>query len=298
MDLRQLRYFAATVRTGSISAAARNCGVSQPSLSQQIKTLEEDLGEPLLIRQSRGTSITEAGKILMQYAERLLAEEQELRLHFDTRSTLQSGKLSFGIIPTMAPYLLPRILGPFRQLYPAIDISVREAQTHHLIDMVASGDLEFAILSDIDSNSQLKLNLELQVLFQEPLVLATPSSHQFAKPSAEIAPQDVDATELIHLQDGHCLTDQTLTACKLSSLDSSLQCDQLETALAMVNSGLGIAIVPQLATYHTTWPSVIFKEFTSPAPKREIILMTRHKAKLAPPAQALASSLTTALGKK
>lgn len=298
MDLRQLRYFTACVQTGSISAAARQCKISQPSLSQQIKVLEEDLGEPLLIRQTRGVVPTAAGKVLHTHAERLLREEELLRAQFSQRGALQSGSLTFGIIPTIAPYLLPRILGPFRQLYPSIKIAVQEEQTAALIDRVGMGDLEFAILSDIPADGQERGSLELLQLFTEPLVVAMPAAHDLALGSATISTGDINAGELIHLRDGHCLTEQTLHACQLTTLNPDLRCDQLETALAMVRSGLGIAIVPAFAVKGIDDPTIVFKKFNAEQPQRAINLMTRQNTSVAPPAQALINSLVDAFSRQ
>ena len=297
MDLRQLRYFSAAVKMGSISAAARECGISQPSLSQQVKILEDDLGEILLIRQARGVAPTEAGKVLMMHTSRLLAEEKDLRAQFDSRSALQAGQLKFGIIPTMAPYLLPKILGPFRQLYPGITVSVTEARTGDLIECLSAGSIEFAILSDIDDPSRQTHNLETQTLFKEKLVLAVHADHSLASRESEVTPQELPVSELIHLQDGHCLSRQTLTACRLTSAQSALRCDQLDTALAMVNSGLGIAVVPSLATQHGSWKNVRFVSFSGPQPERDILIMTRKQTQLAAPAEALAQSLRMALNR-
>lgn len=298
MDLRQLRYFTACVQTGSISAAARQCKISQPSLSQQIKVLEEDLGEALLIRQTRGVVPTAAGKLLHTHAERLLREEEMLRAQFSQRSNLQSGSLTFGIIPTIAPYLLPRILGPFRQLYPSIKIAVQENQTAELIDSVAKGELEFAILSDVAPEAQNRSGLEIMSLFREELVLAAPSSHDLALASAKIEPSTIPVDELIHLRDGHCLTEQTLQACSLTQLNPDLRCDQLETALAMVRSGLGIAIVPAFAVRNIEDNAIVFRSFTSEQPQRAINLMTRSGSAIAPPAQALIDSLALAFARQ
>ncbi len=285
VELRQLEYFAAIVKEGSLTAAARRCRIAQPSLSQQLRALEEELGETLVHRKSRGVEPTPAGRILLGHAERVLAEVRQLRERFEERRETQQGRLVFGMIPTIAPYLLPRLLGPFREAFPRVDVQVREARTAGLIQQLVDGEIEFAILSDVTPQDRKKWSLHVRELFREPLLLAAPASHELAKAKPAPRPQDLTADGLIHLKDGHCLTDRTLKVCRLKRLDPRMECDQLETAIAMAAAGIGVAVVPELAVRSRTWPGVVFRNFGEPAPERTIGLMKRRAAPLSRPAK-------------
>ncbi|MES2923439.1 MAG: LysR substrate-binding domain-containing protein [Verrucomicrobiota bacterium] len=287
MDLRQLEYFTAIAKEGSLTAAAKRCRIAQPSLSQQLRALEDELGEALVHRKPRGVETTAAGRILLEHAERVLEEARLLRERFAQRRNSQEGAVNFGMIPTIAPYLLPRLLGPFREAFPKIDVQVREARTSGLIQQVVDGSIEFAILSDVTPQEQKKWSLHVRELFREPLLLAVPLSHPFANGSQAPKPEQLQAESLIHLRDGHCLTDRTLEVCRLDRLDPGLECDQLETALAMVAAGLGIAVVPELAVRTRPLPGLAFCHFHDPAPERTISLMKRRAIPLSKAADEL-----------
>lgn len=287
MDLRQLEYFTVIAKEGSITAAAKRCRVAQPSISQQLQALEEELGEPLFHRKPRGVEPTAAGKILLEHAERVLHEARKLRERFDRRRMTQEGQVIFGMIPTIAPYLLPRLLGPFREAFPRVDVQIREAKTKGLIQQVVDGSIEFAILSDVTAQDQKKWSLHVRELFREPLLLAVPENHPIALAADDPTPGQLKSECLIHLREGHCLTDKILQVCQLAKLDPRMECDQLETALAMVAAGMGIAIVPELAIRSRTVPGTRLRRFANPAPERTISLMKRRAAPLSKAAEEL-----------
>jgi LysR family hydrogen peroxide-inducible transcriptional activator len=293
MDLRQLEYFTAIVREGSLTAAAKRCRIAQPSLSQQLRALEDELGETLVHRKPRGVEATAAGRILLEHAERVLLEARLLRERFAQRRESQEGSVVFGMIPTIAPYLLPRLLGPFREAFPKIDVQVREARTSGLIQGVVDGLIEFAILSDVTPQDQKRWSLHVKELFREPLLLAVPLSHPLARETHAPKPDQLLPETLIHLRDGHCLTDRTLKVCRLDRLDPRLECDQLETALAMVEAGMGISIVPELAARSRPLPGVAICRFAEPVPERTISLMKRRGAPLSSAATELIRLVTT-----
>jgi len=291
MDLRQLEYFTTIIREGSLTAAAKVCRIAQPSLSQQLKALEEELGEPLVHRRPRGVEPTSAGLILMEHAGRLLDEARKLRERFEKRRETQEGKITFGIIPTIAPYLLPKLLKPFRDVYPKVDLQIQEARTAELIQQIVDGTIEFAVLSDVSPQDLKKWSLHVKELFREPLQLALPAGHPLARAKAAPRPDQLTAQDLIHLKDGHCLTDRTLKVCRLKRLDSRLECDQLGTALAMVGSGMGFAVVPEFAARLRSDPSVAFRRFANPVPERTISLLKRRAIPLSKPAKELVNLL-------
>ena len=293
VDLKQLRYFVETVEAGTMSAAAKRCKVSQPAMSLAISELEKRLGEQLLMRGRRGVVPTEAGRILLHHSERLFTEEASLREQFEERSELRSGKVAFGMIPTLAPYLLPLLLGEFRSRYPGIEIEVGENRTPDLISRIADGEIEFAILSDVTKDDLRRYGLQSRLLFEEPLLLALPVRHQWAHRDRNPKPSELTTEELIHLSDGHCLRDQTLKACQLQQSKEGLQCDQLETALAMVAANLGMAVIPKLAVRNSLPDKIIIRSFKKPVPTRKIFLLKKKGAKLSKPADQLAGILVS-----
>lgn len=276
MELRQLELLRCILEEGSLTAAAKRCHLSQPALSQQIQALEAELGEPLLLRKPRGVEPTPAGSLLMNHALRILEETARAKDAFAGRRDLQSGRVAFGIIPTIAPYLLPNLLGPFRKRFPGIDLAVTEARTVDLITQLVAGGIEFAILSDVAEADRKRWSLHLRELFREPLLLAAPPDHPLITRKAPPKPSDLDPAELIHLQGGHCLADRTLRVCKIRDPNPGLRCDQLSTAMAMVAAGLGVTVVPKLAGRDPGDRSMVFRPFAGEGLHRTISLMKRR----------------------
>lgn len=293
VDLKQLRYFTETVETGTMSAAATRCKVSQPAISLAINELEKRLGEQLLMRGRRGVMPTNAGRILLHHTEKIFIEEAKLRNQFDDLNELRSGKVTFGLIPTLAPYLLPLLLREFRGRHPGIEIEVSENRTPDLIRRISDGEIEFAVLSDVTTEDQRRFDLQTKLLFKEPLLLALPVRHELALRKKDPEPSELQAKDLIQLSDGHCLRDQTLQACQLKQSKQGLQCDQLETALAMVSANLGMAIVPKLAIRNSMPDKVVVRSFKKPVPTRKIYLLKKKGAKLSKPADQLAGILVS-----
>lgn len=292
IDLRQLRYFVQVIDSGTMSEASRSCGVSQSAMSQTINDLEERLGEQLLIRGRRGVKVTNAGQLLLNHANRLLREEEKLWAQFAARGDLRDGKVSFGMIPTLAPYLLPLLVRPFRQRHPGVEIEVNESRTPELIQKIADGEMEFAILSDVTPEDHRNFGLQTRLLFKEPLLVALPVQHEWVTGERHFRPKDLSASDLIQLSDGHCLMDQTLKICRLKETERQVQCDQLETALAMVAAGLGMAVVPKLAVKDRPRDGVVVRPFAKPIPERKIYLLKKKGKKLSRPAEELVKVLT------
>lgn len=286
MELRHLQSFVSVVERGSLSAASKRLHISQPALSQQVQALEQEFGEPLLHRRPRGIEPTAAGELLLAHARALLAQAERLRSEFQGRRELEGGRASFGVIPTIAPYLLPQILGPFRKAHPGIVVSVDESRTAQLIPKVVAGEIEFAVLSDVPSAELKKGSLHLRELFREPLLLAAPSSHPLALRKKPPGPEDIDPGELIQLSGGHCLAERNLKIWHACKPDFRLQCDQIATALAMVSAGMGVAIVPELASRNIP-ANIVCRPFAGKGLERPINLMKRRATALAPAAEKL-----------
>ncbi len=291
MELRHLQSFVAIVEEGSLSAAAQRHHLSQPALSQQLQVLEQELGESLLHRRPRGVEPTAAGELLLAHARTLLAQAERLRGDFQNRRELESGRVAFGIIPTLAPYLLPRLLGPFRKAHPGVMVSINESRTDQLIPKVAGGEIEFAILSGAPSAERKRASLHLRELFREPLLLAAPNSHPLALRKSPPVPDDLDPAEVIHLSGGHCLAERTLKIWHSCKPDFRLQCDQIATALAMVSAGMGVTIVPKLAAREIPHANITCRAFAGTGLHRPIHLLKRRGPKLSPAAEMLLSAL-------
>lgn len=292
VELRQLELLRCILEEGTLTAAAKRCHLSQPALTQQIQALEAELGEPLLVRKPRGVEATAAGAMLMEHAARILEEAAKAKDAFAGRRDLQTGRVSFGIIPTIAPYLLPRLLGPFRKRFPGIDLAVSEARTADLIAQVVAGSIEFAILSDVSDADRKRWSLNLRELFREPLLLAAPLDHPLITRKQPPSPADLEASELIHLQGGHCLSDRTLRVCKIRDPNPSLRCDQLSTALAMVAAGLGVTVVPKLAA-RDLGNGVVFRPFAGEGLYRVVSLMKRRGIGTSPATEELLRLFTS-----
>lgn len=292
MELRHLQAFVAIVEEGSLSAAAQRHHLSQPALSQQVRALEEELGETLLHRRPRGVEPTAAGELLVEHARGLLAQAERLRGDFRNRRELESGKIAFGIIPTLAPYLLPQLLGAFRKNHPGVIVEIDESRTDQLVPRVANGEIEFAILSGAPAAERKRASLSLRELFREPLLLATPDSHPLALRKAPPMPRDLDPAEIIHLSGGHCLAERTRRLWQGCKSEYPLQCDQLATALAMVSAGMGVTIVPKLAARAISHPKITCRAFAAPGLDRPIHLLKRRGPRLTPAAAKLLAALS------
>jgi len=234
---------------------------------------------------------TAAGDLLLSHARILIAHAERLADEFQARREMERGKVNFGVIPTIAPYLLPQLIGPFRKAHPGILISINEARTEQLISRVLSGQIEFAILSDLPDSDRNRDSFSLRELFCEPLLLAAPANHLLALRKDPPNPEEIQAAEFIHLSDGHCLAEQTLKVCKINDPNPGLQCDQIATALAMVSAGLGVTIVPKLASRHLGHANVVCRPFAGNGLSRTIHLLKRATSKLSPAAGKLIHAL-------
>ncbi len=253
--------------------------MTQPSLSYQIARLEEELGETLFLRKPRSIELRKAGMLLLESAVLIVEEQARVVSKFRKREALVDGEVRYGIIPTVAPNLLPALLGSFRQEYPGVRLMVRESKTSQLLREVVAGDLEFAIVSDVESSLLKKFSLHLTPLYHERLLMAVPSAHPICGLS-QVTPKAIDEKELIFLSGGNCLRDQTMKLCGAVDDQSFLVCEQLPTQLSMVGAGLGIAIVPEIAVRNALLKGVELVHFQEPAPTRMVGLLKKRGSKL------------------
>ncbi|HSI15367.1 MAG TPA: LysR substrate-binding domain-containing protein [Chthoniobacter sp.] len=266
--MNQLRYAVAVARTGNFSRAAEQCRVSQPSLSQQIQKLEEELGERLFDRMKRQTKLTTHGEAFVRRAVRILEEaEMALREASDAKSLI-AGTLTIGVLPTIAPYLLPATIGRFTQKYPGVQIVVQEDTTAQLLKYLATYEIDFALASDPIQDSR----FEIKELFAEELLLALPPGHHLTRmrtvPAAALARE-----RLIVMKEGHCLGDQVLGFCEHRDMKPtvSFRSAQLETIQALVSAGLGLSLIPAMAARVARTNALEYRSIKAPQPHRKIL---------------------------
>lgn len=243
MEIHQLRYFVAVAQTGSFSRAADQCHVSQPSLSQQIAKLERHLGRKLFDRLPQRATLTDAGEVLFKQAKAILSavEEAEQQLR---DGNIKYSRLTIGAIPTIAPYLLPRVIERFSQNHPETELTVHENVTEQLILGLIAGEIDVALVALPLAHEK----IETSALFTEPLLLALPAGHKLAeqKPLQSSHLQD---ERFIVLDEMHCLGQQVLSFCHVNHYASRISCRsaQIATIQELIKCGQGISILPQMA---------------------------------------------------
>jgi len=277
VTLRQLRYFDALARHGHFGRAAQACAISQPALSMQIKEMEEALGGVLLERNARQIALTKLGEELLRRVQDILRSVEELGDFARASRDRLAGRLRVGMIPTIAPYLLPRVIENLARLHPDLDIHVRETLTQKLIQEIAEGRLDTAIVALPVSESSLT---EI-ALFKEHFLLVRPGEDEGAPvPSRE----SLREMKLLLLEEGHCFRDQALSFCNLQSSPprEMLDASSLSTLVQMVGAGIGVTLIPEMAVaVETRSASVAVTRFKNPQPSRTIGMVWRKTSPLA-----------------
>lgn len=242
LTLRDLRYLLAVAEHRHFGRAALACGVSQPTLSVQVRKLEDQLGLALFERSPRGVVPTPACARLLAHARAAVSEAEAVVSAARSLKDPLAGRLRLGIIPTLAPYLLPLVFAPLRAALPAIAIEPWEDQTAALEDRLRAHELDAALLATDPAEP----DLESRALFDEPFLAALPPDHRLA--SRSVVSEAELADDILVLADGHCLRDQALAACgRDGAIGGSLRSSSLTTLLNMVAAGYGTTLVPALA---------------------------------------------------
>ena len=244
MELHQLRYFLAVARTKNFSRAAEQCHVAQPSLSQQIMKLEDELGERLFERTKREVSLTPAGDLLRVHAERVLQEVELARDGVREFRGLVRGRVVLGVLPTVAPYFLPQRLRAFSSRFPAVEVVVHEDTTDQLAAAVLAKEVDLALVSlPVE-----RVGLAAEEFFDEKLLVALPAGHALAK-RPRLTFDDLEREAFILMKEGHCLSGQALQFCRINGFAPkiSFRSAQIETVLAFVAKGWGVSVVPEMA---------------------------------------------------
>ncbi|MBL8211818.1 MAG: LysR family transcriptional regulator [Bryobacterales bacterium] len=248
MELYQLRYFAAVARAGSFTRAAESEGVTQPSLSEGIRRLEEELGTPLLERLGRTVRLTEAGERLLPHAQQVLREVAQVRRIGRAESGTQpGGKLVVGCIPTITPYLLAPHLADFLVRFPEVDLQLHEHLTARLLERLQDGEIQLAVLALPIK----KPEIVVSEILREPLLLAVSKQHALArKPQARL--QEIGGEDALLLREGHCFRQDVLSVCQKARviLSGRFESDHLTTIISLAAGGFGIGIIPAMAASH------------------------------------------------
>ena len=277
VTIRQLRYFDALARHGHFRRAAQACTISQPALSMQIKELEEALGGVLLERNARQVALTRFGEELVERIRDILRSIDELGDFARAAQDQLAGRLRIGMIPTIAPYLLPKVIENLARMHPEIDIHVRETLTPKLIQEVAEGRLDTAIVALPVSEP----SLTEVALFTENFLLVRPGEDEKTPvPSHE----RLREMRLLLLEEGHCFRDQALAFCNMQSSPPRevLDASSLSTLVQMVGAGIGVTLIPEMAVQvETRSAPVSVARFRNPQPSRTIGMVWRKTSPLA-----------------
>lgn len=277
MNLRDLRYLIALADQRHFSRAAEACHVSQPTLSTQIRKLEEELGVQLIERAPRQVMLTPIGRDILARARRVIAEVEQM--HESARRTAdpEAGSVRLGLFPTLAPYLLPHVVPKIRKRFPRLELLLVEEKTEVVLQRLRDGRLDAAVLA-------LPLHedwLETELLFEEPFILALPQDHPLAS-HRELKLAELSEQHLLLLEDGHCLRDQALAVCQLAGAGEKegFRATSLETLRQMVAAGVGMTLLPILAVKPPVPASANIRlvPFKRPTPTRKLALVWRKSS--------------------
>ena len=279
MNIRALQYFVTLSDLRHFSKAAEACFVSQPTLSTQIKKLEEELGVQLVERSPKNIMLTPVGEEIAKRARQVLNDVEQIRTAARRSSNPAEGILRLGIFPTLAPYLLPHVIPQLRTQYPKLHLQLSEEKTEDIVRHLQHGLLDAALLALPISED----GLEIEVLFEEPFVVALPAHHRLAMKS-KLGLADLSGTELLLLEEGHCLRDQALEVCALAGAHERVDfhATSMETLRQMVAADVGITLMPMLSVKPpiAKTDNLAVRPFSGTAPSRTIALVWRKSSAL------------------
>lgn len=273
MELHHLRYFVSVARLGNFTRAAEENHVAQPSLSQQIRRLEETLGTPLFDRSRNPVCLTDAGEALLPHAEAMLQQMAAARAAVEDRLGLRSGRLVLGTLPQTGSRLLPVAVAAFRARYPGVTVMLREESTHGLTEMALSGETDLT-LTTLPAGSP---DLAVEPVLTEEILLALPPEHPLARQPA--LPLGAVAGEpFLLMKPGYGFRDLCLTACRTAGFEPQVafESTQIDTLQAMVAAGLGVTLVPRMAAERARRPTPVFVPLEGPPLTRTLALAWRR----------------------
>ena len=269
IKLKDLRYLVAVADTGHFGKAANRCFVSQPTLSAQLKKLENYLGVPLIERQPKGALLTPAGIEIVARARRIIEASDEVVDIARTHRDPLAGQLRVAFLPTIGPYLLPIVVPKLRKALPRLDLMLYEYQTAPMLEKLRAGELDLGILAlPIEI-----VGLATRSLYDEPFIVSAPSNHPLSD-RKQIRVEDLAGVTLLLLEDGHCLRDQALDVCNRIDAEEKqdFRATSIETLRQMVAAGAGVTLLPELATRgsHAAPRGLVLRPFVKPQPSRRI----------------------------
>jgi len=280
MNLRDLRYLVALAEHKHFGRAAEASFVSQPTLSTQIKKLEDELGVALVERTPRKVLLTEVGREIAQRARAVLNEVDQIKVIARRTLDPESGTVRLGIFPTLGPYLLPHVIPKIRERFPRLELLLVEEKTEVVLRQLREGRLDAGVLALPIHDHQ----LHAEFLFEEPFLLAVPENHELARRKS-LKLDDLSDQSLLLLEDGHCLRDQALEVCQLAgaSEKTGFRATSLETLRQMVAANVGITLLPTLAVQPPVAQSenVHLLQFRSDVPSRRIAMIWRKSSAMA-----------------
>lgn len=268
MNLRDLQYLVALAETRHFGRAAERCHVSQPTLSAQLKKLEEYLGVALIERRPRKVALTASGEAVIERARHMLQGAEDIRALARASQDPLAGPLKVGLIPTLGPYLLPRVMPRMAQALPKLSLLLHEYQTAPLVQRVLDGELDLAILA-LPADTR---GLQTRPLFAEAFLVAMPGQHRLAS-KRRVRTPDLAGEKLLLLEEGHCLREHALEACsRAGAEEQGFRATSLETLRQMVASGAGITLLPRLAAEgpFASARGLAVRPFAPPVPSRTI----------------------------
>lgn len=289
MNIRDFEYLVALAEHKHFRKAAEACFVSQPTLSGQIRKLEDELGTTLLERSSRRVLFTDSGLQLVDQAKRILSEVKMFKDMASGQNGAMTGPLHIGFIPTVGPYLLPKILPDLKVEFPDLELFLHEAQTQQLVHQLEDGKLDCLVLASVAETEPFK---EIEV-YNEPLSVAVPCDHEWASLD-KIDMMSLKGKTVLALGDGHCLRDQALGFGFAAGAkdDERFKATSLETLRNMVAAGAGITLLPQLSLPHEKQKDgVSYIPAVNPTPTRKIVLVYRPGSPLRARFEALAAKI-------
>lgn len=290
-SLRQISYLLAIDVSGSFSGAALRCNVTQSTLSAGIKELESITGCTLVDRSTRKISLTAPGRDVAETGAAMMRQAESLmnRLRFNGQP--MAGPFRLGVIPTIAPYLLPQIITPLQEAFPDMELQLQEDLTHRLVEKLRAGSLEAALIAfpyDLP-------DMETDILASENFVLACAAGD--TRPQKPLSVNDLEEEDLLLLEDGHCLRDHALQVCRLQSAPGrkAFSASSLPTLIQMVAHGYGATLLPEMAAREALPEGIRLIPFKNPKPSRQIGLAWKRGAPHSADVKTLAKKLRSLL---
>lgn len=293
ISLKQMRYAVAVAETAHFGRAAEQCHISQPALSQQIQLLEGLCGAPLFDRLKRSVRLTPFGREFVARARPVLEAAEALQAFAEGHTGTPDRPIRFGLIPTVAPYLLPDVFPALRKKLPALDFTISENKTESLLAGIESGSLDLALIATEPPQTGVRLHAE--PLFDDPFVLATSAGETASEP---VRLSSLEPQRILLLDEGHCFRDQAIAACGLDAEPGgrTFAATSLSTIVEFVANGQGVTLLPRIALKKEADERIAVHPLASPIPGRKLSLVWRDGTPFASTYEAMAEVIRAARG--